>query len=312
MSMVKEYVGAEVMLLSKVLKADSVSIAFGGRNPMWLGWWLKTLGKSVHSNDLLHYSYMDAVGMIENDGVQLDHNTLIGLSEGLGRARALENPELAKLVPMEDAYFFDQLRPRIDRLPPRQKGIAIRAGYNTIRYAQNMDSSRFVNLKMPLQRVFEREVEEINKRVTSSGNGVAYRQEAGEFVQTVHAQALYLQLPLSSGPNPEYAAGARPRGPLGREIWARGPSKNWLPELKNSMKGNFGDRFTSREAYLSALSSFLEKANEYPTWVFNLEESDYPDVLRTVLKFRKPKAVHRFDTREASGGYMSYFLVAER
>jgi hypothetical protein len=311
MSQVKEYVGAEVMLLSKIVKSDSVAIPFGGRNPMWLAWWLKTLGKTVHTNDLLHFSYMDAVGLVENDGVRVDANTVAGLLEGLGNTeRALENPELAKLVPQEDAAFFDQLRSRIERLAPRQRGIALRAGYNTIRYAQVMDSNRFANLKMPLGRVFEREVEELNKRVTGAGNGVAYRMDASEFVQTPRAQVLYMQLPLSSGMSTEYASGARPRGPLGREIWARGPSKNWMPELRSAVKGTFGDRFTSRDGYFSAVSSFLEKAGGYEGWVLNVEESDYPDVLRAVSRFRKPKAVHRLDTREASGGYMGYFVIA--
>jgi hypothetical protein len=311
MSQVKEYVGAEIMLLSKIIKADSYAIPFGGRNPMWLPWWLKTLGKTVHTNDLLHYSYMDAVGMVENDGVLLEADTVAGLLEGLGNGnRSLENPELAKLVPMEDAVFYDQLRGRIERLTPRQRGMALRAGFNTIRYSQVMDSSRFANLKMPLSRVFAREVEELNKRVTSAGNGIAYRMDASEFVSTPKAQALYVQFPLSTGISTEYATGARPRGPLGREIWARGPSKNWLPELRASVKGTFGDRFTSRDGYFSAVSNFLEKAEGYQTWVFNVEESDYPDTLRAITRFRKPKAAHRIDTREASGGYMGYFVVA--
>jgi hypothetical protein len=312
MSEVKEYVGAEVMLLSKVLKLESVAVPFGGRNPMWLGWWMKTLGKSVHMNDILHFSYMDAVGMIENEGFLLDGDTLGELVQGIGEAKQLTNPELARLVPMQDAYFFDQLRPRIEKLPARQKGLAIRAGYNTMRYAQVMDSSRFVNLRMPLEKVFAREVEELNKRVTASGKGEAHMEEAGAFVGNVRASALYMQLPQMAGISTEYATGARARGPLGREIWARGPSKTWLPELKAATKGSFGDRFTSREAYFKMVTEFLEKANDYPVWVFNLSESEYPDVLRAVMQFRKPKAVHRFDTREASGGYMSYFLIAEK
>jgi hypothetical protein len=312
MSEVKEYVGAEAMLLSKVLKLESIAIPFAGRNPMWLGLWMKTLGKSVHVNDILQFSHMDAVGMIENEGFLLDGDTLDELVKDIGQPEQLTNPELARLVPMQDAYFFDQLRPRIENLPARQKGIAIRAGYNTMRYSQVMDSSKFVNLRMPLEKIFAREVEELNKRITSSGKGTAHIEEAGSFVGNVRANALYMQLPNMSGISSEYASGARPRGPLGREIWARGPSKTWLPELKAATKGSFGDSFTSREAYFKMVTAFLEKANEYPVWVFNLSESEYPDVLRAVMQFRKPKAVHRFDTREASGGYMSYFLIAEK
>ena len=312
MSLVKEYVGAEIMLLSKIIKADSVAVPFGGRNPMWMPWWLKTLGKTVHLNDILHFSYMDAVGMVENDGVLLDAATVEGLLEGLGnnQGRVLENPELVKLVPQEEAAFFDQLRGRVERLSPRQRGMALRAGYNTIRYAQIMESSRFNNIRMPLGRIFAREVEELNKRVTSAGNGVAYRMDATQFVESVKAQTLYLQFPVATGLSTEYATGSRPRGPLGREVWTRGPSKNWMPELRASLKGTFGDRFTSREAYLSAVSSLLERAQHMPNWVLNVEEADYPDMVRAINRFRKPKAVHKIDTREASGGYMGYFVMA--
>jgi hypothetical protein len=317
MSEVKEYVGAEAMLLAKVLKLESIAIPFAGRNPMWLGLWMKTLGKTVHMNDLLQFSYMDAVGMIENEGFLLDGDTLGELVKDIGQPEqpgipALVNPELARLVSSNDASFFDQLRPRIENLPARQKGIAIRAGYSTIRYAQVMDASRFVNLRVPLEKIFAREVEELNKRITSSGKGQAHNEEAGSFVGNVRANALYMQLPQMAGISGEYASGARPRGPLGREIWARGPSKTWLPALKAATKGTFGDQYTSREAYFKMVTEFLEKANDYPVWVFNLSESEYPDVLRAVMQFRKPKAVHRFDTREASGGYMSYFLIAEK
>lgn len=312
MSLVKEYIGAEIMLLSKIIKADSVAIPFGGRNPMWMPWWLKTLGKTVHVNDILHFSYMDTVGMVENDGVLVDAETIAGLLEGLGnnQGRTLENPELVKLVPQEEAAFFDQLRSRVERLSPRQRGMALRAGYNTIRYSQVMESSRFNNIRVPLGRVFTREIEELNKRVTSAGNGIAYRMDATQFVESVKAQTLYVQFPLATGLSTEYAIGARPRGPLGREIWTRGPSKNWMPELRSSVKGTFGDRFTSREGYLSAVNSLLERGQHIPNWVLNVEEADYPDMVRAVSKFRKPKAVHKIDTREASGGYMGYFVMA--
>ena len=276
MSLVKEYIGAEIMLLSKIIKADSVAIPFGGRNPMWMPWWLKTLGKTVHVNDILHFSYMDTVGMVENDGVLVDAETIAGLLEGLGnnQGRTLENPELVKLVPQEEAAFFDQLRSRVERLSPRQRGMALRAGYNTIRYSQVMESSRFNNIRVPLGRVFTREIEELNKRVTSAGNGIAYRMDATQFVESVKAQTLYVQFPLATGLSTEYAIGARPRGPLGREIWTRGPSKNWMPELRSSVKGTFGDRFTSREGYLSAVNSLLERGQHIPNWVLNVEEAD--------------------------------------
>jgi hypothetical protein len=311
MSHVKEYVGAEMMLLTKIVKTESIAIPFGGRNPMWMPWWLKTLGKTVHTNDILHFSYMDAVGMVENDGVLLDAETVAGLLEGLGNQnRTLENPELVRLMPQEEAAYFDQLRGRIERLSPRQRGMALRAGYNTIRYVQVMESSRFNNIKMPLGKVFAREVEELNKRVTGAGNGVAYRMDATQFVGQVQAQTLYVQFPLQNGISTEYATGARPRGPLGREVWARGASKNWIGELRQSVKGTFGDRFTSREAYFGAVSGLLERAAHLPTWVLNVEEADYPEMMRAINRHRKPKAVHRVDTREASGGYMNYFIIA--
>ena len=150
----------------------------------------------------------------------------------------------------------------------------------------------------------------LNKRVTNAGNGKAYRMNGTDFVKEAQAQALYLQFPVATGLSTEYAVGARPRGPLGREIWAKGPSKNWMPELRTMVKGTFGDRFISREAYFAAVASLLEHSEKFPTWVINVEESDYPDMVRAISKFRKPKAVHRMDTREASGGYMGYFVMA--
>lgn len=308
---IKEFVGAELLLLSKVIKQDSIAFAFGGRNPMWLGWWLKVLGKEVHVNDILHFSYWDSVGMVENDQDTFDEERLLNLTEGFEKRSELKNPELARLVPRADAYFFDQLRERIDELPPHLKGMAIRAGYLTIRYVQTLDTSAtFTEIRQPLAMVFHNLVRNLNERVTDKGVGHAYRQEANEFVKEPKADALFFQLPLAEGINLESFKGERVLGPVGREVWTAGPAKTWLPKLREQTEGTFGDKLITRESYDRALSNLLQNANDYPVWIFNLQESEYLRVLSVVRQFRKPKGVHRFDARGTTGGYVNLFLIA--
>ena len=308
----KEYVGAEVLLLSRVIKADSVAFAFGGRNPMWAAWWLKTLNKSVHLNDLSAFNYWDAVGMVENTGERFSKEQILGLTEGFKpKLDKLNNPELTRLVPREDAYFLDQLRSRIDDLPPPLKGMAIRAGYLTIRYVQSLDTSAsYQSLKQPLSMVFHNLLKLQNVRVTDNGEGHAHRQDAREFVKKPRAEVLFFQLPTPEGLNLEQFKGERVLGPVGREVWTSGPAKTWLPTFREAVKGTFGDKLITQEAYDQALLALLDSAKDYPLWVFNLQESDYVKVLNVVKNFRKPKAVHRFDARGGVGGYMNLFLVA--
>lgn len=310
--MVKEYVGAEVTLLSRVLQADSYAFPFGGRNPMWVGWWLKVLGKTVHMNDLLYFSLNDFVGLVENNRDQVKPEVVRWLTDVEHGMPTLSNPELLELVSQEDALFFDRMRERVEQLPPYQRGIAMRAGYNTLRYAGQISSDpKYRDLKMPLAKVFNRDVVELNKRVTMNGKGVAHRKEASVFVQNPVAQVLFMQFPGMGGIPTSYATGFRPRGPMGREIWARGPSKNWLPELKQTVKGRFGDTLTP-EGYYMVMKEFLAKADKYPCWVFNLPEEQYAETAKVISQFRKLKSAHRMDSRGQSGGYMSYFLIAEK
>jgi hypothetical protein len=308
----KEYVGAEVLLLSRVIKADSVAFAYGGRNPMWAAWWLKTLGKTVHLNDLSAFNYWDAVGMVENSGDRFSKKQILDLTEGFKpKVDKVTNPELTRLVPRSDVHFFEQLRNRIDDLPPSLKGMALRAGYQTIRYVQVLDTSAsYQALRQPLAMVFHNLLKLQNVRIHEDGEGHAHRQEAREFVKKPRAEALFLQLPTPEGLNLEQFKGERVLGPVGREIWTSGPAKTWLPTLREAVKGTFGDKLITQEAYDQALTVLLDYAKDYPVWVFNLQESDYVKVLSVVKNFRKPKAVHRFDARGGVGGYMNLFLVA--
>ena len=309
--MIKEYVGAETLLLSRVLKQDSIAFAFGGRNPMWAPWWLKVLGKEVHVNDILSFNYWQAVGLVENDHDRFSEEQLLSLTEGFEPKVPLQNPELSRLVPREDAYFFDQLRQRIEHLPPHYKGMALQAGYLTLRYVQRLDTSAsFAKLKQPLAMVFHNIVRLQNMRITDNGKGKAYCQEASAFVKDPKADVLFLQLPLSEGLNLEAFKGEKVAGPLGREIWANGPTNQWLNQLRDATKTTFSDKLINKESYDQALQHLLENAKDYGVWVFNLQESEYLRVLSVVRKFRTPKAVHRFDARGMSGGYMNLFLVA--
>jgi adenine-specific DNA methylase len=307
-----EYVGAEQLLLSRVLKQDSIALAFGGFNPMWLGWWLKVLGKTVHVNDILEFNYWDAMGMVENDHDTFSEEAIANLLEGIQNGESeLENHELARLMSKEDAYFFDQLRPRLENLPPHLKGMAIRAGFNTIRYVQRLETNAAYGvLKQPLSKVFTKFLLQLNTRVTDNGQGHAYMQEANEFVKDAKAEVIYFDLPVAEGINLEAYKGELVFGPTIREIWTRGPSNNWLKDLRDQTKGKFGDKLLTRESYDQAFAELLNNASDYPLWVFNIQESEYPRILNVVKQFRKPKALHRFDGRGTNRGHMNFFLMA--
>lgn len=313
MARTKEFVGAEQLLLTKVIKQDSVAFAFGGSNPMWIAWWLKVLGKTVHVNDILQFSYWDAVGMVENDEDVFDEETLTTLLEGLNKKskEELKNPELVRLVSKEDAQFFDRLRARIEELPPTLKGMALRAGYLAIRYVQTLDTSgAYGKLRQPLEDVFSDVIKLLNTRVTGNGVGHAYREEASYFVQEPRADVLFLQLPTSEGLSLDAFKGERVAGPVGRELWTSGPASNWLQTLRDDTKDRFGDKLLSKSSFEQAFSDLLENATGYPLWIFSVKESEYVPMLSVVKRFRKPQAVHRFDGRGASGGHLNLFLIA--
>lgn len=314
MARTKEFVGAEQLLLTRVIKQDSVAFAFGGSNPMWIAWWLKVLGKTVHVNDILQFSYWDAVGMVENDGDVFDEDSLAELTKGLKKEAGkvtLANPELQRLVGKDDAYFFDQLRSRIEELPPTLKGMAIRAGYLAIRYVQILDTSAaYGGLRQPVEEVFNDTIRLLNARVTGNGAGYAYREEASRFVREPKADVLFLQLPTSEGLNLDEFKGERVAGPVGRELWASGPASGWLQALRDDTKDRFGDKLLSKTSYEGAFKQLLEGATGYPLWVFAIKESEYAQMLSVLKGFRKPQAVHRFDGRGASGGHMNLFVIA--
>lgn len=300
--MKKAYVGAEITMLVRALRVESVAIPFTSKNVM--PWWLKTLGRTVRCNDLLAYSYWESLGIVENDDETVSDKDINGLLEGTMEMHVLDNPLLAEIVPLEDAYFFDRLRQNIDTLSDAKKGIALLAGFLTMRYAENM--VEYPQQRFSLADTFRRQVHFFNAKVTADGKGKVYRLEASEFAQRAKAEMFYIQAPTAGG-LPE-----SPLPTLSREVWVQGANDGWLHELRETVKGKLGDRHSTRSSYENAYGELLEAAEEYPVWIFNVMPAEVPDMRKLIQDHRRIRNSYVFDASEVAGGYRNSFIVAEK
>lgn len=100
--------------LIKDLPFNSVLDAFGGSNVM--GYFLKTKGKKVITNDFMTYSYLISKSIIENSTVTLTHDDIQKLVLENNNTRFIQNTFKDIFFSDDDNKFLDNVRNNIENL----------------------------------------------------------------------------------------------------------------------------------------------------------------------------------------------------
>jgi DNA adenine methylase len=169
----------------------------------------KQMGGTVHTNDLLHFSFHTARATIENSGTQLGERDLRRLLRRNTRSQTFIQDTFHDLYfSSDDDAFLDNLRANIEEIDsPLKKSLALAAacraamkkrprGIFTFTGRKGWDGRR--DLKLSMREQFLQAAESLNRAVFSNGRrNKAFRSDVFE-IESQNYDLVYIDTPYVS------------------------------------------------------------------------------------------------------------------
>jgi hypothetical protein len=289
------------------LRFTSVAIPFSG-DPN-LAWYLKLWHKRVLANDLAHGPWWALRALIENGTGRLEDDDLERITAAAYEpGHRLSNPALAAWLPETEAWWFDNVRARLETIEsvPR-RALAIRAALLTADYALSFPQEA-AHLKRSLSRVFADLARAERPPVDNGSQSMALNLDAESFLGRTRADLLYVCFPGPEG----FGAWRRYRRGF-YEVWLRGRDDFW-GDLENAQRNRFGGAFHSKQAYLVAVERFIRSAGSFGTIALLLRETGWlslGEMTDLVTGFRKIRVTYTKDLTQVARGQRLNLIVAQ-
>ena len=280
------------------LKFKSVTMPFTPEPA--LGAYLKRWDVRVSANDPLQSSWVRAVAQIGNTGEKLSPEDVnVVLEDAYVPGYRHNNPALTNWFSETDAWWFDNVRQRIDLLPNPEKraiasDIAIAAGQYVMSFA---DETR--ELRQPLSNAFRRLWSIQPEPVNNAANNVCRNERPDDFLIENFADLLLLRLPAAHGQTTRAFLG---RGAW-REEWLRGGEDFW-DDYEAAMSGRLGAATETKSQYIRLVDEILRKATNFEHWAIVHVETGFistQDLVETIAKIRRVETVYTKDFSELTG-----------
>lgn len=298
----KSWLSFELNILRR-MKFHAVSIPFSP-DPA-LGAYLKRWNVRVTANDLMQSSWIRAVAHIANNGEKLsvdDVNTV--LEDAYVPGYRLKNPDLTQWFSETDAWWFDNVRQRINILAsPAARAIASTIAMAVGQYVLSFKEETR-ELRQPLSTVFRRlwtiQPEPFNNGV----NNICQNKRPDDFVldgltDETRPDLVFLRLPAAHGQNLRTFYGRN----AWREEWLRGGSEFW-DDLDSSMAGRLGAATETKSQYLRLVDEILRKASNIQNWAIAHVETGFistQDLVESIGRIRRVDTVYTKDFSELTG-----------
>ncbi|MFM9902941.1 MAG: hypothetical protein ACKVQJ_00040 [Pyrinomonadaceae bacterium] len=293
----KSWLAFDLNILRR-LKFGSVAIPFCGQTAV--GSYLKRWDVQVMANDPLQSAWTRCVAQIANKDARLsDDDVNIVLEDAYVPGYRLINPALADWFTETDAWWFDNLRRNIERLPSQMSqaiasSVAIAVGDYVLSFT---DQTR--ELRQPLSNVYRRLWSVQPEAFDNGQNNTCQNKNPDDFISETPSDLMFLRLP---------AAHAQPtRGYIGRaawrEEWLRGGSDFWT-DLDASMAGRLGAATETKSQYLHHLEETLRKASHIKNWAIAHVESGFiqtQDIVEIIAPIRRVDTIYTKDFSELTG-----------
>ena len=280
------------------LKFNSVAIPFSGQPA--LASYLKRWNARVMANDPLQSAWTRTLAQIANDGQKLsDDEVNTVLEDAYVPGYRLQNAALTTWFTETDAWWFDNARRNIDRLPSQMSqavasSIAIAVGDYVQAFTEETRE-----LRQPLSTVYRR-LWSIHPETFDNGqNNTCQNKNADDFLAETPADLMFLRLPA--------AHNQTARGYLGRaawrEEWLRGGSDFWAG-LEAGIAGKLGAATETKSQYLHHLEETLLRASHIKNWAVAHVESGFiqtQDIVDTISEIRRVDTIYTKDFSELTG-----------
>jgi len=265
-----------------------------------LGAYLKRWNVRVLANDPLQSSWTRAVAQIANNGERLSpENVNIVLEDAYVPGYRLNDPSLTNWFSETDAWWFDNVRMRIDLLQsPIDRAMASSIAMAAGQYVMSFnDDTR--QLRQPLSNAFRRLWSIQPDPVSNPVNSVCQNKRPDDFLVENYADLMFLRLPAAHGQTTRSFLG---RGAW-REEWLRGGNDFW-DSFESSLSGRLGAVTETKSQYLRLFDEFLRKATNIEHWAIAHVETgsiSTQDLIDTIAKIRRVDTVYTKDFSELTG-----------
>lgn len=262
----KSWLAFELNILKR-LKFNSIAFPF--TNDPILGIYLKRWNVRVLANDLTQTGWTKAVATIQNNGEFLsDEDVNSVLEDAYVPQYRLRNPALKNWFTETDAWWFDNVRQNIEKLPSsvlRAVASTIALSVGDYVFSFGPDTLAF---RQPLSTVFRRLWSTFPKPFNNRQNNVCSNKHAYDFVaETFSADLMFLRLPGVHNQSLKNYFGWT----AWREEWLRGGDDFWT-DLENVQSLRLGAPVATKSQYLRFLCDFLQTAKHFRTWaIFNAD-----------------------------------------
>jgi hypothetical protein len=245
-------------------------------------------------------AYTDAKTFIQNNSEMLSENDLeIILEDAYVPQYELKNPSLQKWFNETDAWWFDNVRTNIEKLPSEiSKSIALSLGMKVGDYVLSFDDETRI-LRQPLSNVFKRFWSIHPKPINNGQNNICHNKIANEFIAENYPDLLFLKLPSAHSQTIKDSISWT----AWREEWIRGGDDFWQ-QLEERHSGQLGAHIETKAQYLSLIEELLRTASHIKLWAIAHVEDSFistQDVVETIGKVRRVDTVFTKDFTELLG-----------
>lgn len=265
-----------------------------------LGAYLKRWEVRVLANDPVQSSWTRAVAEITNNHDRLsDDEVNAVLEDAYVPGYKLRNPALSNWFSEVDAWWFDNVRQNIERLPSQlSQSIAASLAMAVGDYALSFQEQTR-ELRQPLSTVFRRLWSVQPEPYNNAQNNHCFNKVPDDFIAETPGDLMFLRLP---------SAHAEPmRGYMGRfawhEEWLRGGSDFW-DDMEAGLAGKLGSATETKSQYLHLLENTLRRASHIKNWAIAHVETGViqsHDLVDTVASIRRVDTVYTKDFTELAG-----------
>ena len=286
--------------LNILRRMSFTSVALPFNEQPTLGAYLKRWDVRVAANDPMQSAWTRASAQIANPGERLSSDDVnIILEDAYVPGYRLHNPALIDWFSETDAWWFDNVRQRIDRLSsPLSRAIASSIAMATGDYVLSF-TPETRELRQPLSNVFRRLWSVQPEPYNNGLNNSCHNSVADAFISETFTDLMFLRLPPVHTQSTRAFLGRA----AWREEWLRGGNDFW-GGLESSLAGQLGVATETKSQYLHLLEETLRKASHISNWAIAHVENGFiqtHDIVETIARIRRVDTVYTKDFSELTG-----------
>lgn len=276
------------------LEFASAALPFTGEPN--LGAYLKRRNVRVMANDLTQSAFVKAVAVIQNNGELLsDEDANVVLEDAYVPRYRLQNPALRNWFNETDAWWFDNVRQNIERLPSVfskaiAMTIAMRAGDYLLSFTEDTRE-----LRQPLSTVFQRLRSNFPAPVNNGQNNACHNKNVIDFIAETRTDLMFLRLPR--------AHNLSLRGALGwtawQEEWLQAGDGFWT-DFEATQTGRLGTHVETKNQYLRLVEELLKTAAHIEKWAITHSEDGFISTHELVEAIGRVRHVDTIFTKDFS------------